>query len=153
MGCSPPGSSVRGISQARIVEWVVIPFSRESSPPRDQTWISWVSSIGRWIFYRWAHQGSPSITIYINIYKVHRFSSIRYLLNKVAKVNGSNDNTPPLAQWPEGLKLLSVRQGQSNRPCPERSLKVLNETELRECKCAVSCWGSSKCWQTGGKWG
>ena len=36
MGCSWPGSSVRGISQARILEWVAIPFSRGSSRPRDQ---------------------------------------------------------------------------------------------------------------------
>ena len=31
MSCSPPGSSVHGIAQARILEWVAIPFSRESS--------------------------------------------------------------------------------------------------------------------------
>ena len=37
---SPPGSSVHGISQARILEWVVISFSRGSSQPRDQTYIS-----------------------------------------------------------------------------------------------------------------
>ena len=35
MGCSPPGSSVQGILQARILEWVAIPFSRISSQPRD----------------------------------------------------------------------------------------------------------------------
>ena len=34
MGCSPPRSSVHGILQARILEWVAIPFSRESSWPR-----------------------------------------------------------------------------------------------------------------------
>ena len=34
--CSPPGSSVRGISQARILAWVAISFSRGSSQPRDQ---------------------------------------------------------------------------------------------------------------------
>ena len=33
--CSPPGSSVLGILQARILEWVAIPFSRGSSQPRD----------------------------------------------------------------------------------------------------------------------
>ena len=33
----PPGSSVHGILQAKILEWVVIPFSRGSSRPRDQT--------------------------------------------------------------------------------------------------------------------
>ena len=35
--CSPPGSSVHGILQARIREWVAMPFCRGSSPPRDRT--------------------------------------------------------------------------------------------------------------------
>ena len=43
MDCSPLGSSVHGISQARILEWVAIPFSRESSQPRDQTHISCIA--------------------------------------------------------------------------------------------------------------
>ena len=38
--CSLPGSSVHGILQARILETVAIPFSRGSSPSRDQTWVS-----------------------------------------------------------------------------------------------------------------
>ena len=37
MDCSLPGSSVHGILQARMLEWVAIPFSRESSQPRDRT--------------------------------------------------------------------------------------------------------------------
>ena len=37
MDCSPPGSSVSGILQARILEWAAISFSRGSSQPRDQT--------------------------------------------------------------------------------------------------------------------
>ena len=37
MDCSPPGSSVHGILQTRILEWVAFSFSRGSSPPRDQT--------------------------------------------------------------------------------------------------------------------
>ena len=40
MDCSPPGSSVPGILQARILEWVAMPSSRESSQPRDQTQVS-----------------------------------------------------------------------------------------------------------------
>ena len=35
MHCSPPGFSVHGIFQARILDWVAISFSRESSQPRD----------------------------------------------------------------------------------------------------------------------
>ena len=40
MDCSPPGSSVHGILQARILEWVAMPSSRGSSWPRDQTSVS-----------------------------------------------------------------------------------------------------------------
>ena len=40
MDCSPPGSSVHGILQARILEWVAISFSRGSSRPRDWTQVS-----------------------------------------------------------------------------------------------------------------
>ena len=51
MDCSPPGSSVHGILQARILEWAAILFSRGSSQPRDQTW---VSSIAGRFFTIWA---------------------------------------------------------------------------------------------------
>ena len=40
MDCSPPGSSVHGIFQARVLEWVAIAFSGGSSQPRDQTRVS-----------------------------------------------------------------------------------------------------------------
>ena len=40
MDCNLPGSLVHGISQARILEWVAVPSSRGSSPPRDRTWVS-----------------------------------------------------------------------------------------------------------------
>ena len=48
MDCSPPDSSVRGILQARILEWVAISSSRGSSQPRDHTQ---VSCIGRQVLY------------------------------------------------------------------------------------------------------
>ena len=44
MDCSPPGFSVHGILQARLLEWVAMPSSRESSPPRDRTRISRIAS-------------------------------------------------------------------------------------------------------------
>ena len=40
MDCSPPSSSVHGILQTKMLEWVAIPFSRGYSLPRDQTWVS-----------------------------------------------------------------------------------------------------------------
>ena len=42
MDCSSPGSSVHGILQARILEWVAIPSSSGSSQPGDGTRLSWV---------------------------------------------------------------------------------------------------------------
>ena len=44
MDYSPPGSSVHGILQEKILEWVTIPFSRGSSWPRDRTWVSHIAS-------------------------------------------------------------------------------------------------------------
>ena len=41
--CSLPGSSLHGILQARILEWVAIPVSRGSSQPRDRTWVSHIA--------------------------------------------------------------------------------------------------------------
>ena len=54
--CSPRGSSAHGILQARILEWVVIPFSRRSSQPRDWTWFSRIA--GRF-FTVWATREAP----------------------------------------------------------------------------------------------
>ena len=54
--CSPPGSSVHGILQARVLEWVAISFSRGSSQPRD--WIQ-VSCIAGRRFTLWATREAP----------------------------------------------------------------------------------------------
>ena len=51
MNCSPPGSSVHGILQTRILEWDAIFFSRGSSWPRDRAWVSYIA--GRF-FTIWA---------------------------------------------------------------------------------------------------
>ena len=56
MGCSSPGSCVYGILQARILQWVAIPFFRASSWPRNQTWVSCIA--GRF-FAIWATREAP----------------------------------------------------------------------------------------------
>ena len=43
MGCRPPASSVHGILQTRVLEWVAISFSRGSSQPRDGTQVSCIA--------------------------------------------------------------------------------------------------------------
>ena len=60
MDCSLPGSSIRGLSQTRMLEWVAIPFSRGSSRLRDGNPISYVSYIGRWFFTTNAAWEAPS---------------------------------------------------------------------------------------------
>ena len=60
MDCSPPGSSVLGIYQARILEWAAIPFSRESSQPRDQTQVSCIEG---GFFTIWATREAPDFKV------------------------------------------------------------------------------------------
>ena len=60
--CSPPVSSVHGIFQARILEWVDISFCRRSSWPRDRTQVTCIASTllhCRQILYQLSYQGSP----------------------------------------------------------------------------------------------
>ena len=59
MDCSLLASSVHGISQARILEWVAVSYSRHSSQPRDRTYISYVSCLLKWIL---CHLESPLTT-------------------------------------------------------------------------------------------
>ena len=64
MDCSPPGSSVHRILQARVLEWVAISSSRKSSQPRDRTHVSCISCIDRKVLYHQRHLESllPSPT-------------------------------------------------------------------------------------------
>ena len=55
--CSPADSSVHGILQARMPEWVAMPSFRGSSQPMDQTWVSYISC--RWVLYHCTTQESP----------------------------------------------------------------------------------------------
>ena len=79
VNCSPPGSSVHGISQARILEWVVMPSSRRSSQPKDQTC---VSCIGRRILYHWATRKPCDETFSDEFSFFFFFAFIVYVTNK-----------------------------------------------------------------------
>ena len=62
---SPLGSSLHGIFQAKILEWVSKPSSRGSSKPWDQTPVSCVSCTGRWILYYTTWEALPLLTLLI----------------------------------------------------------------------------------------
>ena len=70
-----PGSSVHEISQARILEWVAISFSRGSSWPRNQTH---VSRTGRWILCCWANRESQSWATRLQNYEKIFFSCLSH---------------------------------------------------------------------------
>ena len=59
MNCSPPGSSVQGIFQARILAWFAISYSRGSSSSKDRTRVSCVSCIGKRILYHFTTWAAP----------------------------------------------------------------------------------------------
>ena len=77
MDCTPPGSSVHGILQARILEWVAISFSTRSSQTRD--WTS-VFCIGWQILYHLSHQGSPRETFVMLWAEQEHFCRVFYVL-------------------------------------------------------------------------
>ena len=62
MDCSLPSSSIHGIFQARVLEWVANSFSRRSSQPKGQTWVSCVA--GRF-FTVWTTRGAHLLKIHL----------------------------------------------------------------------------------------
>ena len=94
MDCSPPGSSVHGILQARIWEWVAISFSRGSSQARDQTQVSHTE--GRF-FTDWATRETQISCI--NIKKKKKLWSKEYVLCNSTYIKFKNRG---LAWWEWG---------------------------------------------------
>ena len=83
MDCSPPGSSVYGILQARILEWVTISSSRGSSQPRDWTWVSCIA--GRF-FTIWATRKAQYIMYICSLALWKNHLSLRNELVTIVKI-------------------------------------------------------------------
>ena len=98
MDCSLPGSSVSGISQARILEGVAIFCSRGSSQPRGRTCVSCISCFSRWILYHPATWGSPLGTM------------LGAILNrKITNKKHKNIKNEALSRGPPKILLYSMR--------------------------------------------
>ena len=63
MDCSPPVSSVHRILLARILKWFALSSSRGGSRPRDQTHVSCISCIGKWVLSHLATQEGSSLLV------------------------------------------------------------------------------------------
>ena len=104
--CSPPGSSVHGILQARILERVAISFSRGSSQPKNLTRVSCI--VGRW-FTNWAmREVHTCIYIYVKCICINVTYILSYTFIKTSKGRAFNIWTMFLNflwhfSWPEVL--------------------------------------------------
>ena len=76
MDCKPPSSSVHRILQARILEWVTVPFSRGSSQPRDRIWVSCVT--GRFFTNRATKEA-------LKVKRVYKFSISQHVQLRLTK--------------------------------------------------------------------
>ena len=105
MDCSPPGSSVHEIFQARILEWVAIPSSRGSFPPRDWTHISYVFCIGsnysfiyefptqgyeNWLYCNSILPNHLALVPYLYLWLYKTFSSRLWFFHHDCHVNSCN---------------------------------------------------------------
>ena len=118
MDCSPPGSSIPDSLPARILEWVAMASSRGSSSPRDQTHVSYVSCIGRWVLDHWL-PGKTIITLttltqiaqieskQIN-YFVLKFSFSLFLLSKTQRKQAQKDSMCQILELIYLSQLLTV---------------------------------------------
>ena len=71
-----PGSSVHGILQARILEWVAMSSSRRSSLTQGRTPVSYISCVDRWVLYQRCHLGGPNDLVCTQLIWSLCFSSV-----------------------------------------------------------------------------
>ena len=137
MDYSPPGSSIQGILQERILKWVSMPSSMRSPQPRDWTHVSSVSWTDRWVLYHCQHLGSPTC-----IHIRHEIMNGKLWLN----TSGVWPETLFQTSFQQLLKLLVFRSDlgykgaegqeqftsllQSSYPCPFTVVDVAGITAL-----------------------
>ena len=73
MDCSPPGSSVHGVLQARMLEWVAVPISRGSSQPRNWTQVSCIAggTFTIWVTREWETAIIYTVSFHLYGHKVY----------------------------------------------------------------------------------
>ena len=99
MDCSPPGSSVGGIFQARKLEWIAIPFSRGSSQLRDQIQVPCVAGQ---FFTIWANKEAPVTWPGLDFKGRMNLNSVLFfipLLPKMLSLPSGSGTLPQARRW------------------------------------------------------
>ena len=98
MDCSPPGSSVHGIFQARILGWDAMPSARGSSQPRDWTCISYIASIaGR--FFTYCHTWEASFDMHCLLKNVTQALSLNAIFWETSVIWKQSGERSECAGW------------------------------------------------------
>ena len=125
MDCILPGFSIHGISQARILEWVAISFSRGSSWPKDQTCLFYV---GRQILYPWATNR------FSNSSKFKRNENINPDKNWYLNVLSSTvDCSPKIEKDPN----VQFSMYDSTECCISIQQNIIQQWKLMKCECTL----------------
>ena len=120
---APPGSSVHEISQARVLEWVAIPFPRGCSRPRDGTYNSYLAGG----FFTLSHQGHPHV-IWQTSYKRFLLSySANYNLNPEPLMQTHLDNLEEMDKFLKKYNLSRLNKEEIktiNRPITNNEIET-----------------------------
>ena len=119
---SPPGFSVHGILQTRILEWVDMPFSREFSQPRDRTRMFYISCISRGVLYEHNTVKAINELCTLKMAKMsfmistfyHNFLKTKCFRAHFTKITIRFKEKHPSANWTNGWVLEFITWKQSN---------------------------------------
>ena len=128
MDCSPPGSSLHGILQARVLEWVAISFSRGSSQPRDRTQVSHV--VGR-CFNLWATREARTNPREHQIVRTHTKETTWIKTRHHPNSSGTLCRTPHLnnKQNKNTNTITSRKDYNLIQPCPSEEKQTNKQTK------------------------
>ena len=126
--CSPPGSSVHGIFQAKILKWVAISSSRWSSPPKDQTCVPCISCIDRrillyhWVILCWRQLRNRGIEEFSALPLSAKKQGINFSLWKAASVQSSE---PGRDKWYHWRQEINMEVGLHKQALPKSSFSAI----------------------------
>ena len=158
MDCSPPGSSIHGTFQARILEWVAISYSRESSSARNQTCVSCVSQMAGRFFTTVLPQSVQSLS-HVQLFVTPWIAACQaslpitnswslLKLMPIESLMSSNHLSHPLSSWEAPNKLvqfsrsvmcdsLQPHESQHARPPVHHQIPEFTQTHVHRVSDAI----------------